>query len=134
MSTFCEKFLIRLEDIKKFAVSVGDPNPIHQDNEVAKKMGLEGAIAHGMFVHSYLLRRLDEWMLREKAEKGASWELVSTRCRFHEPALVGKTFESILELAEEAAESNTGLAKMNLTFADEAGNRLTHIVAVLKKI
>ncbi len=132
MSTFSEKFLIRLEDIKKFAIAVGDPNPIHQDNEVAKKMGLEGAIAHGMFVHSYLLRRLDEWMLKERAEKNVKWELVSTRCRFHEPALIGKTFESTLEFVED--ESNTESAKMNLTFANEAGTRLTHIVAVLKKL
>jgi len=132
MSMFTEKYLIRLEDIKKFAICVGDPNPIHQDDEVAKKMGLQGAIAHGMFVHSYLLRRLDEWMLKEKTDKGVNWEIVSTRCRFHEPALVGKTFESNLEFVED--ESNSESAKMNLTFADEAGTRLTHIVAVLKKL
>jgi acyl dehydratase len=138
MSPFKEKVLIKQEDIVLFAEAVGDPNPIHQDNEVARKMGLEGAIAHGMFMHSYLMRRLDEWMRIEKSQNGTRWEILSTRCRFHEPALIGKTFESILELSNESAESPEApiqlTSKMSMTFADEEGNKLTHIVAQLKKI
>lgn len=134
MNTFSENFLIKAEDIKLFAQAVGDPNPIHQDDAVARKMGLEGAIAHGMFMHSYLMRRLDEWMLREKKEYGRKWELCSSRCRFHEPALVGKLFTSTLELSEKNSSEAEGLVKMNMTFSDEKGTKLTHILAQLKAV
>lgn len=127
MSAFKESFLVSQENVKLFAEVVGDPNPIHQDNEVARAMGLEGTIAHGMFSYCYLLRRLDQWM-RQEATQGKKWELLSTRCRFHEPALIGKTFESILELADEGQEN----AKMNLHFMD-GEKKLCHIVAQLKK-
>ncbi|MEZ4815423.1 MAG: MaoC family dehydratase [Bdellovibrionota bacterium] len=43
MSTFVEKLSIQQSDIKIFAEVAGDPNPIHQSDEVARKMGLEGA-------------------------------------------------------------------------------------------
>src|SRR5688572_30444503 len=104
MSAFKDSFLVTQKNVKVFAEVAGDPNPIHQDNEVAKAMGLEGAIAHGMFIYCYLLRRLDEW-IKIEAENGKKWELISTRCRFHEPAVIGKTFDSILELSDEGQEN-----------------------------
>lgn len=126
MSPFKESFLVKAEDVKLFADVAGDPNPIHQDSEVAKRMGLEGAIAHGMFIYSYLLRRLDEWILLE-AQRGRVWEINSAKCRFHEPALIGKTFESVLEFSEEVS----GSAKMNMYFMD-GEKKLCHAIAQLK--
>lgn len=130
MSPFTEKLSIQQSDIKIFADVAGDPNPIHQSNEVARQMGLEGAIAHGMYVYSYLLRRLDEWILNQKQTYSKNWDLVSTRCRFHEPAVIGKTFESVLELSDETETSG----KMTMTFYDENKTRLVLVVAQLRKV
>lgn len=49
--------VVRLEDLKKFAEASGDHNPIHQDEAVAKSMGLPGVIAHGMYVSTLIHTR-----------------------------------------------------------------------------
>ena len=49
--------VIQLEMLKKFAQASGDQNPIHQDEAVAKSMGLKGVIAHGMLISSLVLSR-----------------------------------------------------------------------------
>lgn len=37
-------------DLVKYAGASGDFNPIHTDPEFAKKVGLDGTIAHGMYI------------------------------------------------------------------------------------
>ncbi|MEZ4815424.1 MAG: hypothetical protein R3A80_09510 [Bdellovibrionota bacterium] len=64
-----------------------------------------------------------------KTDACENWELLSTRCRFHEP-VIGKTFESVLELSDETKED----AKMTLTFYGENKTRLVLVVARLKRI
>lgn len=48
---------ITLDLLKEFSVASGDPNLIHLDDEVAKKMGLKGMIAHGMLIASLVTER-----------------------------------------------------------------------------
>lgn len=38
----------------KYAGASGDFNPLHTDDEFAKKIGMEGVIAHGMLVMGFL--------------------------------------------------------------------------------
>ncbi|MCS7204598.1 MAG: MaoC/PaaZ C-terminal domain-containing protein [Leptospiraceae bacterium] len=45
-------------DLVRYAGASGDFNPIHTDPEFAKKVGLNGTIAHGMFVMAQLGRLL----------------------------------------------------------------------------
>ena len=42
------------EKINLYAQASGDFNPIHIDEEFARKSGLDGTIAHGMLILSYL--------------------------------------------------------------------------------
>lgn len=123
-----EKFIITQPSVIEYAEVSGDPNPIHQSDEVARSMGLEGAIAHGMYVYSFLLLRLERWM-RDSAQSGNHWQVLSTRCRFNDMAPIGRTFESILELSAETPEG----AKMTLTCQSEEGKKLTQVVAHLKR-
>ncbi len=51
---------ITLEWLKEFARVSGDYNPIHQDEAVAKAMGLPGVIAHGMLISSLVHSRACE--------------------------------------------------------------------------
>ena len=53
---------ITREGIKAYADASGDQNPIHQDDEVAKAMGLPGVIAHGMFSFGILSRATTDWL------------------------------------------------------------------------
>jgi acyl dehydratase len=49
--------VITLEWLKEYAQVSGDHNPIHQDEAVAKAMGLPGVIAHGMLIAGLLHSR-----------------------------------------------------------------------------
>src|ERR1043166_2839409 len=96
--TNVERFHVSLELVKLFAEVAGDPNPIHQNEKVAREMGLEGPIAHGMFIYSHLLRRLDEGVQAEFEHTGVKWDLVDTKCRFHQYVPIGGTYQSIVEV------------------------------------
>ncbi|MFY9615201.1 MAG: MaoC/PaaZ C-terminal domain-containing protein [Candidatus Dormiibacterota bacterium] len=50
------------EQIKAYADASGDQNPIHQDDEIAKSVGLPGVIAHGMLNYGLLSRALTDWL------------------------------------------------------------------------
>ena len=47
-------------DLVAYAAASGDPNPIHQDEEVARSVGLPGVIAHGMYTLALAARYVDE--------------------------------------------------------------------------
>lgn len=46
--------------IKDYAEASGDKNPIHIREEVAKKAGLKGVIAHGLLSFGFIVKLLDE--------------------------------------------------------------------------
>ena len=48
------------DTLSKYAEASGDYNPIHLDCNYAKKIGLDGVIAHGMLIMAYLGRTLTE--------------------------------------------------------------------------
>lgn len=45
----------------QYAGASGDFNPIHWDGEFARKVGLPGVIAHGMFTMALVARAVGEW-------------------------------------------------------------------------
>jgi acyl dehydratase len=123
------KYFVNLETIKMFAEVAGDPNPIHQNDAVAKEMGLQGPIAHGMFVYSYLLRCLDLWLKDFNEKNKESWNVAETKCRFHQYVLIGDEYEARVELVDQKEDQ----IKMNLNFNNHTGERLTNVVAILKR-
>lgn len=48
---------ITREQLKLYAEASGDFNPIHQDDAVARQMGLPGVIAHGMLTAGMIAER-----------------------------------------------------------------------------
>mgnify|MGYP001204672491 FL=1 len=48
------------DTLSKYAEASGDYNPIHLDCNYAKKIGLDGVIAHGMLIMAYLGKTLTE--------------------------------------------------------------------------
>ncbi len=53
MESTMEK-IVTLQDIKKFAEVSGDYNPVHLDEEFAKKTIFKGRIAHGFLTASFI--------------------------------------------------------------------------------
>ena len=54
-------FLVTRADLVAYANASGDQNPIHQDEQVARSVGLPGVIAHGMFTMALVGRAVEEW-------------------------------------------------------------------------
>ena len=42
------------EQLNRYAAASGDPNPIHLNEEAARRVGLDGIIAHGMLSMAFL--------------------------------------------------------------------------------
>jgi len=67
-------------DLVAYAEASGDPNPIHQDEDVARSVGLPGVIAHGMLTLGLAGRAVAAWT------DGA--EVVELGCKFTNPVAV----------------------------------------------
>jgi acyl dehydratase len=74
------------EQLRAYAEASGDPNPIHLDEAVAKKMGLPGVIAHGMLVAAFLAERAREFI---HDELQGSAKLAGFQARFRAMTFLG---------------------------------------------
>ena len=54
-------FTVTRADLVRYAEASGDHNPIHQDEDVARSVGLPGVIAHGMYTMALAARAVGEW-------------------------------------------------------------------------
>jgi acyl dehydratase len=79
--------VITLEWLKEFARVSGDYNPIHQDEAVAKSMGLPGVIAHGMLTASLVHSRALEAIMDYRYLRG--FHIGSSETRFKSMTFLG---------------------------------------------
>ena len=100
-------FTITRADLVRYATASGDHNPIHQDEDVARSVGLPGVIAHGMYTMALAARAVTEWF------PGA--EVVSLGCKFTNPVVVPAEGGVDVEVAGEAKEPEDGLTTVVLT-------------------
>ncbi|HYH34150.1 MAG TPA: MaoC/PaaZ C-terminal domain-containing protein [Nocardioides sp.] len=73
-------FEVTRADLLRYAEASGDHNPIHQDESVARSVGLPGVIAHGMYTLALAARAVAEWT------GGA--EVVELGAKFTQPVVV----------------------------------------------
>lgn len=78
---FIEICRISQEQLNLFSQASGDPNEIHLNEEVAKKMGLPGVIAHGMLISSLIAERALRFV-RHELDDGKNWKLKHYSNRF----------------------------------------------------
>jgi acyl dehydratase len=107
MSLPTQTFTITRADLVRYAAASGDHNPIHQDEDVARSVGLPGVIAHGMYTMALAARAVDAWF------PGA--EVVSLGCKFTNPVVVPPDGGADIEVAGEAKEGDDGLTTVSLT-------------------
>ena len=60
MTLETQTYPITRADLVAYAAASGDHNPIHQDEAVARSVGLPGVIAHGMYTLALAARYVDE--------------------------------------------------------------------------
>ena len=107
MSLPTQTFTITRADLVRYAAASGDHNPIHQDEEVARSVGLPGVIAHGMYTMALAARAVDAWF------PGA--EVVSLGCKFTNPVVVPRDGGVDVEISGDAKEGDDGLTTVSLT-------------------
>jgi acyl dehydratase len=71
-------------DLVAYAEASGDSNPIHQDADIARSVGLPDVIAHGMFTLALAARYVDEQL----GEPGRITEIAA---KFTKPVVVPVT-------------------------------------------
>ena len=107
MSLPTRTFSVTRADLVRYAAASGDHNPIHQDEQVARSVGLPGVIAHGMYTMALAARAVDSWF------PGA--EVVSFGCKFTNPVVVPADGGTEVEVAGEVTDSADGLTTVALT-------------------
>lgn len=97
------RYRITRADLVRYAAASGDHNPIHQDEEVARSVGLPGVIAHGMYTLALVARAVAEWT--------AGAEVVELGGKFTQPVVVPEDDEGVeVELAGTVRGVSAGLA------------------------
>lgn len=100
-------YRITRADLVRYAEASGDHNPIHQDEEVARSVGLPGVIAHGMYTLALVARAVAEWT------GGA--EVVELGGKFTQPVVVPDDDRGVeVELAGTVREVSAGLATISV--------------------
>ncbi|MFC6288073.1 MaoC/PaaZ C-terminal domain-containing protein [Nocardioides sp. GCM10027113] len=99
-------FTVTREDLVRYAGASGDHNPIHQDEQVARSVGLPGVIAHGMFTMALAARAVADWF--------PGREVASLGCKFTNPVVVPAEGGVEIEVAGEAADQD-GVTTVSLT-------------------
>jgi acyl dehydratase len=75
--------IVTAADVKAYADAGGDQNPLHQEDDVARRVGFDGIIAHGMFTMGHMAAAIVTW-----AGEGAVVERISAQ--FRAPVAMGE--------------------------------------------
>jgi acyl dehydratase len=106
MSLPSQTYTVTRADLVRYAEASGDHNPIHQDEAVARSVGLPGVIAHGMYTMALAARAVQVWFPEA--------EVVSLGCKFTNPVVVPAEGGVDIEVAGEAKDAD-GLTTVSLT-------------------
>jgi len=100
-------------DLLAYAAASGDGNLIHQDEAVARSVGLPGVIAHGMLTMGLAVQPVVDWIAAEAP--GA--RIVEYGVRFTRPVVVeaGVPAEVTIEARVGERDAAVGTARIDLT-------------------
>lgn len=80
------------DDLRRYAETSGDHNPIHLDDAAAQSLGLPGVVAHGMLTSALAIGVVAEWA-------GGADAVLATSIRFAGPVVVPADEPAVLEVA-----------------------------------
>lgn len=106
-------FTINRDLLKRYADASGDQNPIHQDEEFAKSVGLPDVIAHGMLTIALVGRYVTDLA-------GGSANVLELSGRFTKPVIVPAGEDVDLTVSAVVSDVVGGKALLTLS-ASSAG-------------
>jgi acyl dehydratase len=87
--------------IARYAAASGDFNPLHLDDDHARRQGLPSVIAHGLLTFGWVGHFLTDYC------DGDPGRVHSMRIRFLKPVLPGEEIEVRGTITDEAGDSTT---------------------------
>jgi acyl dehydratase len=112
-------------DLVAYASASGDHNPIHQDEEVARSVGLPGVIAHGMYTLALAARYVDEYV-------GEPGRIVELGAKFTRPVVVPAGDQGAEVTVSGVHEVRDGVETVSLTVTCAGEKVLGNPRAVLR--
>ncbi|OXE35197.1 MAG: acyl dehydratase [Phenylobacterium zucineum] len=110
-------FLFTRDALVKYAAASGDFNAIHYRDDVAKSVGLEGVLAHGMLTMGSAVQVAIDWI-------GDPGKIVDYGVRFTKPVWVDGSVGAVVRVVGKVGVINTeaGTVRIDLTatFDDNA--------------
>lgn len=118
---------ISREQLKTYSDASGDFNPIHLEDEAAKKSGLPGVIAHGMYIASLIEGRAVDFVRKEAALE--NFELMHFQARFKAMTFLGDS----PSIGGTVKEINSEILTLELQAKNQSGEVLTTGIARFRK-
>ena len=101
-------FWIDRDLLKRYADASGDQNPIHQDEDFAKSVGLPDVIAHGMLTMALVGKFVTDWA-------GGASTMTEFSARFVKPVIVPAGKQVDLTVSAKVVEVLNGFVRLDLT-------------------
>lgn len=101
-------YIINRAKLVAYANASGDQNPIHQDEEFAKSVGLENVIAHGMYTMGLAAHYVGHMA-------GGSSKVKEISTRFTKPVVVPADVDVELVIGATVVELTDEIAKLEIT-------------------
>ena len=117
---------VRRDTLVAYANASGDQNPIHQDEEFARSVGLPDVIAHGMWTMGASASVVTEWA-------GDAGRVVEFGTRFTKPVVVPESgAEIVVQGVVKAVDTETGRVTVDVTTTCGGEKVLGRCVAVVR--
>jgi len=100
-------FKVNRQMLVEYANASGDQNPIHQNEEFAKSVGLPNVIAHGMYTMGIAATYL--------SELSGSQAVTELSAKFIKPVVVPAGVDVAIEISGKILEVDGPIAKVELT-------------------
>lgn len=109
-----------------YAKASGDGNPIHQDEEFAKSVGLPDVIAHGMWTMGAAGSVVSQWA-------GGAGRVAEFGTRFTKPVVVpAEGTELVIDGTVKAVDTETRRATLDLTVTAAGAKVLGRCTAIVQ--
>jgi acyl dehydratase len=117
---------VRRETLVAYADASGDQNPIHQDEDFARSVGLPDVIAHGMWTLGAAGSTVSEWA-------GGADRVVEFGTRFTKPVVVPSDgAEVIVGGVVKAVDAESGRATVDVSVTADGAKVLGRCTAVVQ--
>ncbi len=101
-------YLLTRDSLVRYAGASGDFNPIHYRDDIAKSVGLDGVLAHGMLTMGLAVQPIVEWL-------GTRGSIVDYQVRFTKPVWVDPVEGATLTVTAKVALVDDDGARIDLT-------------------